>query len=100
MIEKRFVDSYCISCGNEAPVIFDITGLNNEVLYSIPLCRNCSNIFAEDVICTLKKKLERSHGIIGSKRGEIIQLKRKVKQMNIVSHNHKEIIKNRMNKDK
>lgn len=98
MIEKRFIDSYCISCGNETPVIFDITDLNNEVLYSIPLCRNCSNKFAEDTISVLKKKLERCHDIIGSKRGEIIQLKCKVKRMNIVSHNHKEIITNMINK--
>jgi len=98
MIEKRFVDSYCISCGNETPVIFDITDLNNEVLYSIPLCRNCSNKFAEDVISKLKNKLEHSHDIIGSKRGEMIQLKCKVKQMNIVSHNHKKTITNILNK--
>lgn len=61
-------------------------------MYSIPLCRKCSNVFAEDVISKLKNKLEHSHDIIGSKRGEIIQLKRKVKQMNIVSHKHKETI--------
>ena len=97
MIEKRFIDSYCISCGNETPVIFDIKDLNNEVLYSIPLCRNCSNKFAEDVIFTLKEKLKRSHDIIGSKRGETIQLKNKVKQMNIISHKHKEIITNMLN---
>ncbi len=92
MVEKRFVSTYCVSCGNETPVIFDITDLNHELIYSIPLCRKCSNVFAEDVISKLKTKLEHSHDIIGSKRGEIIQLKRKVKQMNIVSHNHKETI--------
>lgn len=92
MIEKRFIDSYCVSCGNETPVIFDITDLNHELLYSIPLCRKCSNIFAEDVIDALKKKVENKNKKLVSKNNEVIQLKCKVKRMNIISHNHKEEI--------
>lgn len=98
MIEKRFVESYCVSCGNETPVIFDITDLNHELLYSIPLCRKCSNIFANDKIDILKKKLEHQKQVSNSKIGEIITLKRKIRQMNIVSHNHKEAISNLQNR--
>ena len=50
MIEKVFQESVCISCGKETPVVFIVKDLLNEPLYKIPLCRECSNKFAEDKI--------------------------------------------------
>lgn len=93
-IKKRFVNSYCISCGRETPVIFDVMDLNDELLYSIPLCRKCSNVFAEDVIYILKKKIESKGQQLVSQNNNNIKLKCKVKQMNIISHRHKKIISN------
>lgn len=85
MIEKLFKQSFCLSCGKETPVIFIIKDILGEPLYEIPLCRECSNKFAEDKINKLKAKLE-------YKKGKNVQLMRKVKQMNIKSSNHKKII--------
>lgn len=93
MIEKTFGDFNCISCGKQTPAMFVIKDLTNYPLYKIPLCRDCSNKFAEDVISTLRKKLDHSHELIGYKRKENVNLKRKVRQMNIKSHNHKKMIK-------
>ena len=100
MIEKIMKQSVCISCAKETPVIFVVKDITGELLYEIPLCRECSNKFAEDVINTLRNKLEHSHQIIGSKRGEIAQLKCKVKNMNIRSHLHKEQITKLINQQK
>lgn len=85
MIEKIFEKSVCISCGKESPVVFIIKDLIGEPLYRIPLCRDCSDKFAEDKIQKLKEKLD-------NKKINNIQLKRKVKQMNIKSSNHKKVI--------
>lgn len=85
MIEKIFEKSVCISCGKESPVIFIIKDLTCETLYRIPLCRACSDKFAEDKIQRLKEKLD-------NKKISNIQLKRKVKQMNITSSKHKKVI--------
>lgn len=85
MIEKIFEKSSCISCGKETPVIFIIKDLTCEPLYRIPLCRDCSDKFAEDKIQRLKEKLD-------NKKISNIQLKRKVKQMNIKSSKHKKVI--------
>ena len=100
MIEKIFIQSICLSCGKDTPVIFIVKDLVGEPLFKIPLCRECSNKFAEDVINTLRGKLDKSHQIIGSKRGEIIQLKCKVKDMNVRSHLHKEKITELLNEKK
>lgn len=89
VIEKKYANTNCISCGKETPVIFVIKDLTDYPLYRIPLCRQCSNSFAGDVIKTLKDKLEHSHELIGYKRKENITLKAKIKQMNKKSHNHK-----------
>lgn len=48
MIEKIFKKGICISCAKETPVIFIIRDLTNSILYTIPLCRECSDKFAED----------------------------------------------------
>lgn len=85
MIEKIFQESICISCGKETPIVFIVKDLLNEPLFRIPLCRECSNKFAEDKINKLKEKLE-------YKKGKNVQLMRKVKQMNIKSSNHKKVI--------
>ena len=100
MIEKLMKQSICISCAKETPVIFVVKDVTGEPLYEIPLCRECSNKFAEDVINKLRDKLEHSYQIIGSKRGEVVQLKCKVKAMNIRSHLHKEQITNLINQQK
>ena len=94
MIEKIFENTKCISCGKETPVIFIIKDILGEPLYKISLCRDCSEKFAEDKIRRLKEKNE-------IKIAEIITLKKKVKQMNIKSSNHKKVIRemHQCNKD-
>lgn len=68
MIEKKFLNSACISCGMETPVIFTVKDITGDTIYNIPLCRECSNKFAEDKILSLREKLER-------KKNEVISLK-------------------------
>jgi len=78
MVEKIFVQSVCISCAKETSVIFVIKDLNGELLFKIPLCRECSDNFAKDKINKLK--------------GDNLQMKAKIKQMNIKSALHKKEI--------
>lgn len=92
MIEKVFVNTNCISCGKETPVIFHVKDVTGYTLYRIPLCRDCSNMFAEDKLNALSNKLEKSKKANIQLVKDNINLKRKVRQMNIKSHNHKEKI--------
>ena len=83
MIKKVFGNYTCISCGDVTTVKFIIHS-DNELI-TLPLCRNCSNMFAEDVINKLRQKnMDKAMKIRG--------LKKKVKQMNIKSHKHKQKI--------
>ena len=93
MIEKIFEQSRCVSCAKETPVIFIAKDILGHPLYRIPLCRECSDKFAEDKINHLKGKLEK-------KRTSNVQLKCKVKQMNVISSKHKKVITELYNKQK
>ena len=58
MIEKIKGEFLCVSCAKETPVKFVIKDINNEVLCSLPLCRECSDAFASDRSDILKRKFE------------------------------------------
>ena len=97
MIEKTKGEFICISCGNETPVKFTITDTANKILFSIPLCRQCSDLFAQDKIDTLRKKFELSKERNVSLVIQLKKCKAKISQMNIISHRHKEVISDLMN---
>lgn len=79
MINKEFGEFKCLSCGNPTPVKFKIGDIE------LPLCRECSDSFAEQKIERYKKRSE-------ERQHEIINLKKKIKQMNTKSANHKKQI--------
>ena len=57
MIEKKFGEFICDSCGKTTPVQFVVYGPHGFQINSIDLCRECSNKFAEDVINSLRDKI-------------------------------------------
>ena len=94
MIEKKFGEFICDSCGKPTPVSFAIYNPSEFRINTLALCRDCSNKFAEDVIDSLRKKLSKTHKTIEKQAKEKRRLKKKVTQMNRKSHNHKEVITN------
>ena len=98
MIEKIFEQSTCVSCGAETPVIFLVNDFYGNPMYRIPLCRECSDVFAKDRIDILKRKLEKKAESKKELVKEVKVLKTKVKQMNIKSSNHKRTITNLMSR--
>ena len=89
MIEKKFGEFICDSCGKPTPVQFVIYGPHGFQINSIDLCRECSNKFAEDIIDSLRKKNLKKKEMIQKQAKAKRNLKRKVYQMNCKSHNHK-----------
>ena len=86
MIEKIFVNSKCVSCGQETPVIFSITSdTDSKKSYQIPLCRECSNKFAEDKLFFMKKKTE-------ERKNRIELMKQEIKGLNKQNLNYKKHI--------
>ena len=94
MIKKVFGNFICDSCGNQTPVLFAVYNPAGYRINSVSLCRDCSNMFAEDVIDSLRKKISKSHETIEKQAKVKRQLKSKVSQMNRISHNHKAVITN------
>ena len=94
MIEKKFGEFICDSCGKTTPVQFVVYGPHGFQINSIDLCRECSNKFAEDVINSLRDKNLKKQEMLEKQAKVKRNLKRKVTQMNRKSHNHKVVIAN------
>lgn len=94
MIEKKFGDYICDSCGKQTPVSFVIYNPAGFRINTVDLCRECSNKFAEDVIDSLRKKISKNLEVIEKQANVKRNLKKKITQMNRKSHNHKEVITN------
>lgn len=89
-----------MSCAKETPVKFVVRDVNNEVLCSLPLCRECSDAFASDRIDILKRKFEAKKEKNASLLIQLKLCKSKIAQMNKKSHNHKAQIAGLMSRQK
>lgn len=100
MIDKRMGDFKCVSCNSDTPVEFLVKNSTGSTLFELPLCRECSNMFAADMIDSLRRKVEKKREINSSLLTQLKSAKMKIKQMNTISHKHKENITSLINQGK